>query len=87
MRTPIPEIIRTAGVRWQTEDDNKESKQLVGLEDYQVRTWKPWHRYTACCLLPAACSPTPSSPPCVPATRHPCHSIRRLAAGVRRETS
>jgi SRSO17 transposase len=51
MRTPVPELIRVAGVRWQTEDDNKESKQLVGLEDYQVRKWKPWHRYTACCLL------------------------------------
>ncbi|MFJ7099235.1 hypothetical protein ACIQWL_55895 [Streptomyces mirabilis] len=35
---------------WQIEEDNEINKQLVGLAQYQVRKWTPWHRHVTACM-------------------------------------
>ncbi|MEV5007857.1 hypothetical protein ACFY0A_40985 [Streptomyces sp. NPDC001698] len=52
--TAISEIIARAGGRWQIEEDNEINKQLVGLAQYQVRKWTPWHRHVTACMLATA---------------------------------
>jgi SRSO17 transposase len=49
--TRIPAMIGAAGLRWHIEDDNKTGKDLLGLDQYQVRNWTPWHRHVSICLL------------------------------------
>jgi SRSO17 transposase len=44
-------MIRTAGLRWNIEDDNKAGKDLVGFDQYQVRNWTPWYRHITICML------------------------------------
>ena len=53
-RTTVAEIISRAGGRWQIEEDNEINKQLVGLAQYQVRRWTPWHRHVTACMLATA---------------------------------
>lgn len=48
---PVGEMITRCGVRWQTEEDNEQNKQVVGLAQYQVRKWSPWHRHVTACML------------------------------------
>jgi SRSO17 transposase len=52
--TPIPQLIAVAGMRWKIEEDNEHGKDLLGLDQYQVRKWDPWHRHVTCCMLAAA---------------------------------
>lgn len=52
--TPIPQMISAAGSRWNIEDDNKAGKDLVGMDQYQVRNWTPWHRHVTICMLAQA---------------------------------
>jgi SRSO17 transposase len=52
--TTVSETIARAGGRWQIEEDNEISKQLVGLAPYQVRKWTPWHRHVTACMLATA---------------------------------
>jgi SRSO17 transposase len=52
--TPAADMIAQAGVRWKIEEDNKDGKQLVGLDQYQVRKWTPWHRHVTCTMLAQA---------------------------------
>ncbi len=49
--TPIPELIAVAGMRWKIEENNEQGKDLLGLNEYQVRKWTPWHRHVTCCML------------------------------------
>jgi SRSO17 transposase len=49
--TPIPEMIAVAGMRWKIEDCNGETKDLLGLDQYQVRKWIPWHRHITTCMF------------------------------------
>ena len=49
--TPIPAMIRAAGLRWNIQDDNKAGKDQLGLDQYQVRKWTPWHRHVSICML------------------------------------
>lgn len=51
---PIPELIAVAGLRWKIEENNAQAKDLVGLDQYEVRKWTPWHRYVTCCMLALA---------------------------------
>jgi SRSO17 transposase len=44
-------MIGAAGLRWNIEDDNKTGKDLLGLDQYQVRNWTPWHRHVSICML------------------------------------
>ncbi|MFJ2478255.1 IS701 family transposase [Streptomyces sp. NPDC087659] len=52
--TTVSEIIARAGGRWQIEEDNELNKQLVGIAQYQVRKWTPWHRHVTACMLATA---------------------------------
>jgi SRSO17 transposase len=52
--TPTADMIVQAGVRWKIEEDNEDGKQLVGLDQYQVRKWTPWHRHVTCAMLAQA---------------------------------
>ena len=49
--TPIPELIAVAGMRWKIEENNGQGKDLLGLDQYQVRKWTPWHRHVSACML------------------------------------
>jgi SRSO17 transposase len=49
--TPLPQIITAAGLRWNIEDDNKCGKDQLGLDQYQVRKWTPWHRHVTISML------------------------------------
>jgi hypothetical protein len=39
---------------WPIEDDNKAGKDLVGMDQYQVRNWTPWYRHITVCMLAQA---------------------------------
>jgi hypothetical protein len=39
--TAIPNVIIAAGLHWNVEDDNKAGKDMLDLDDYQVRKWTP----------------------------------------------
>jgi SRSO17 transposase len=49
--TSIPAVITAAGLRWNIEDDNKCGKDQLGLDQYQVRKWTPWHRHVTISML------------------------------------
>lgn len=49
--TPVTSMIAAAGLRWNIEDDNKAGKDQLGLDQYQVRKWTPWHRHVTICML------------------------------------
>jgi SRSO17 transposase len=49
--TTLPQIITAAGLRWNIEDDNKCGKDQLGLDQYQVRKWTPWHRHVTISML------------------------------------
>jgi SRSO17 transposase len=49
--TPVRQLIRIAGRRWQVEDCFEAAKGEVGLDEYEVRKWDGWHRHTTLCLL------------------------------------
>jgi SRSO17 transposase len=49
--TPIPELIAVAGMRWKIEENNGQGKDLLGLDQYQVRKWTLWHRHVSACML------------------------------------
>ncbi|WP_425464806.1 IS701 family transposase [Nonomuraea terrae] len=52
--TPVPELIDAAGMRWKIEENNEHGKDLLGLTQYQVRKWTPWHRHVTIALLALA---------------------------------
>lgn len=52
--TPVPELIDTAGMRWQIEENNEHGKDLLGLPQYQARKWTPWHRHVTIAMLALA---------------------------------
>jgi SRSO17 transposase len=52
--TTISELITVAGMRWKIEENNEHGKDLLGLDQYQVRKWTPWHRHVTTCMLAAA---------------------------------
>jgi SRSO17 transposase len=49
--TPISELIRIVGRRWQVEDSFEAAKREVGLDEYEVRKWEGWQRHITLCLL------------------------------------
>jgi SRSO17 transposase len=50
-QTPVQELIRVVGRRWQIEDCFEAAKGEVGLDEYEVRKWDGWHRHTTLSLL------------------------------------
>ena len=51
METPDEELVRVCQARWQIEECFGQAKGEVGLDQYEVRTWVAWYRFTTLCLL------------------------------------
>jgi len=49
--TPIPEMVRVAGMRWAIEGALEQAKGEVGLDQYEVRRWQAWYRHITLALL------------------------------------
>jgi DDE superfamily endonuclease len=43
--TTLAEIVRVTGSRWKIEEGYEQAKGQVGLDQYEVRTWRAWYRY------------------------------------------
>jgi SRSO17 transposase len=52
--TPLAELGRVGSVRWPIETEFQQGKGEVGLDEYEVRTWRGWHHHIALALLAAA---------------------------------
>lgn len=50
-RTPLHVLAKVASTRWNIEECFAEAKSQVGLADYQVRKWTPWHRHIELAML------------------------------------
>ena len=50
-QTTLPTLVRVTGSRWQIEVGYEQSKGGVGLDQYEVRTWRAWYRYMTLALL------------------------------------
>ena len=50
-RARIGELVGVAGARWPVEECFEAGKNEVGLDQYQVRTWKAWHRHITFAML------------------------------------
>lgn len=49
--TGFGELVHVAGARWPIEECFGSSKNEVGLDQYQVRTWNAWHRHITLAML------------------------------------
>ncbi|MBN2257919.1 MAG: IS701 family transposase, partial [Anaerolineaceae bacterium] len=49
--TPHSTLVRISGMRWPIETSFEDGKQLIGLGDYQVRSWIGWHHHMTLCIL------------------------------------
>lgn len=49
--TTSTELIRVAGRRWAIEVGFEDAKGVLGLDQYEVRNWTPWHRHITLSLL------------------------------------
>src|SRR5215472_9951410 len=47
----LPEVVQVTGSRWRIEEGYEQAKGEVGLDQYEVRTWRAWHRYVTLALL------------------------------------
>ena len=54
VETPLQEVVRAAGARWTIDDAFKLAKGQVGLDQYEVRSWRGWHRHVTLALLALA---------------------------------
>jgi SRSO17 transposase len=43
--TTLAEVVRVTGSRWKIEEGYEQAKGQVGLDQYEVRTWRAWYRY------------------------------------------
>jgi SRSO17 transposase len=49
--TSLAAIVQAAGSRWQIEEAIAEAKGEVGLDHYEVRSWRGWYRHLTLALL------------------------------------
>jgi SRSO17 transposase len=52
--TRLLDLARAAGRRWLVEECFEAAKQEVGLADYEVRSWRGWHRHVTLAMLALA---------------------------------
>jgi|SRR5947209_13874453 len=52
--TEVEELVRVAGMRWTIEVCFEDAKEVVGLDQYEVRKWTAWYRHITLALLPHA---------------------------------
>lgn len=48
---PLKTLVEYAHVRWTIEQFHRESKQLLGLDKFEGRSWKGWHHHISMVLL------------------------------------
>lgn len=48
---PLEQLVEYAHLRWTIEQFHKESKQILGLDRFEGRTWKGWHHHVTMVLL------------------------------------
>lgn len=54
MGTPMNKLVEVAGARWTVETSFAESKNQVGLDQYEVRSYTGWYKHiTLACLAHA----------------------------------
>jgi SRSO17 transposase len=49
--TTLAEVVRVTGSRWKIEEGYEQAKGQVGLDQYEVRTWRAWYRYITLALV------------------------------------
>lgn len=49
--TSLQTLVHVAGARWTVEQCLEEAKGEAGLDQYQVRSWRSWHRHITLVLL------------------------------------
>ena len=49
--TTLAEVVRVSGSRWKIEEGYEQAKGQVGLDQYEVRTWRAWYRYMTLALV------------------------------------
>jgi SRSO17 transposase len=49
--TTLADMVTAAGLRWKIEENNEHGKDLLGLDQYQVRKWTPTVRHVTACML------------------------------------
>jgi SRSO17 transposase len=50
-RTTQRQAVRVAGSRWTVESCLEEAKGETGLDEYEVRTWRSWHRHITLSMM------------------------------------
>jgi SRSO17 transposase len=48
---PLSTLVRVAGQRWRIEENFHAAKGLTGPDQYQLRRWTAWHRWTTLAML------------------------------------
>ncbi len=48
---PLGELVRVSGMRWPIESCFAEGKGDVGLDHYEVRSWRGWHHHMTLVIL------------------------------------
>ena len=49
--TPLDGVVRAAGRRWTIEEAIEQAKGEVGLDQYEVRSWRGWYRHSTLSML------------------------------------
>ena len=49
--TTLAVVVPVTGSRWKIEEGYEQAKGQVGLDQYEVRTWRAWYRYVTLALL------------------------------------
>jgi SRSO17 transposase len=49
--TTLAQVVGVTGSRWKIEEGYEPAKGEVGLDQYEVRTWRAWYRYMTLALL------------------------------------
>ena len=52
--TSMSTIMHWLGLRWSVEEEDKQGKDLFGLDGYQVRKWVSWYRHVTSSMLARA---------------------------------
>jgi SRSO17 transposase len=49
--TPLATLVRLCGMRWPIETCFETGKQLLGMGDYELRSWRGWHHHMTLVIL------------------------------------
>ena len=50
-KTPLAKLVELSAQRWPIESCFRDSKQYLGMGDYEVRSWRGWHHHMTLCIL------------------------------------